>query len=135
MTEPKLKNKIHKTAAETILGLIERQGPMFASQISRTTGILMQSVLENCNRMCKAKDARIGKRKVEIPLHMRQHRVKRIQWQFYVLTDAPAVPAIPQMPTMKPLRGSGLYGRPIVMRPGSDWALQSDPYISMEARS
>lgn len=130
----KLKNRVHKTAAETILGLIERQGPMFASQISRTTGILMQSVLENCNRMCKAKDARIGKRKVEIPSHMRQHRVKRHQWQFYLLTDAPAVASIPQMPDMKPLRGSGLYGQPIVMRPGSDYALRSEPYISMEAR-
>lgn len=43
-------------------------------------------------------------------------------------------------PTMTPaqalaaMRGSGLYGQPIVMRPGSDYALRSEPYISMEAR-
>lgn len=32
---------------------------------------------------------------------------------------------------MKPLQGSGLAGRPIVLRPGSDWALRTTPLVTL----
>ena len=40
-------------------------------------------------------------------------------------------------PTMTPaqalaaMRGSGLYGQPIVLRPGSDWALRTTPLVTL----
>lgn len=71
-------------------------------------------------------------RRVPAPVSMRTGRAAA-QWQWY-RTDAGPLSAAGEAARgtpMKPLQGSGLAGRPIVLRPGSDWALRTTPLVTL----
>lgn len=122
-----------KNSRRVLLDLLAG-GPRFLVEIHRITGISVKSVQENLRMLTTERGAVVRCRRVPAPVSMRTGRAAT-QWQWY-RTDAGPLSVAGEVrgAPMKPLQGSGLAGRPIVLRPGSDYALRSEPYISMEAR-
>lgn len=119
-----------KNSRRVLLDLLAG-GPRFLVEIHRITGISVKSVQENLRMLTTERGAVVRCRRVPAPVSMRTGRAA-LQWQWYrtdtgPLSVAGEVRGVP----MRPLQGSGLAGRPIVLRPGSDWALRTTPLVTL----
>lgn len=140
--------KAYPTTGERVLRLCEQFGGLFAVQVERISKLPRTTVDAQLKFLSGGDFPKLHREKREVPEELRRGAHHPEAW-FYTVTrhgkaKAPVtrgeycdagkkVP--PRTPTeWRPMRGSGLYGNPIVMRPGSDYALRSEPYISMEAR-
>lgn len=119
-----------KNSRRTLLDLLAG-GPRFLVEIHRITGISPKSVQENLRALTGEPGSVVRCRRVPAPVSMRTGRAA-LQWQWY-RTDAGLLSAAGEVrgAPMKPLQGSGLAGRPIVLRPGSDWALRTTPLVTL----
>lgn len=120
-----------KNSRRVILGMLA-EGPRFMVEIHRITGISLRSVQWNVRRLQDEPGSVVRTRRVPAPASMRVGR-SQLQWQVY-RTDArwqAESKAAARGAPMKPLQGSGLAGRPIVLRPGSDWALRTTPLVTL----
>lgn len=127
--------KRHATTEDTILNLLATRGPMFACELTAATGFSAATVWQITRRLVNWKDPIVKKRKVKIPKELRGDSKIINQYQFYrtdVGNPLPEPSAVTLAP-MKPLKGCGIVGRPIVIRAGADWALQQPPIV--ETRS
>lgn len=140
--------KAYPTTAETVLRVCEQFGGLFAMQVERITKLPRNAINDALRALSAGSAPKLHREKRDVPKELRRGTHHPEAW-FYTVTrrgkaKAPVtrgeycdagkkVP--PRTPTeWQPMRGSGLYGNPIVLRPGSDYALRSEPYISMEAR-
>lgn len=119
-----------KNSRRVLLDLLAG-GPRFLVEIHRITGISVKSVQENLRMLTTERGAVVRCRRVPAPVSMRTGRAA-LQWQWY-RTDAGPLSVAGEVrgAPMKPLQGSGLAGRPIVLRPGSDWALRTTPLVTL----
>lgn len=120
-----------KNSRRTLLDLLAG-GPRFLVEMQRLTGISGKSVRENLRALTGETGSVVRCRRVPAPVSMRTGRAA-LQWQWY-RTDAGPLSAAGEAARgvpMKPLQGSGLAGRPIVLRPGSDWALRTTPLVTL----
>ncbi len=120
-----------KNSRRVLLDLLAG-GPRFLVEIHRITGISVKSVQENLRMLTTERGAVVRCRRVPAPVSMRTGRAAT-QWQWYRTDTGPlsAAGEAARGAPMKPLQGSGLAGRPIVLRPGSDWALRTTPLVTL----
>lgn len=119
-----------KNSRRVLLDLLAG-GPRFLVEIHRITGISVKSVQENLRALTGERGSVVRCRRVPAPVSMRTGRAAT-QWQWYRTDTGPlsAAGEVRGVP-MRPLQGSGLAGRPIVLRPGSDWALRTTPLVTL----
>lgn len=118
-----------KNTARVIMDLL-LQGARFEREIAAMTGISLRSVRENLASLMAKPGSPLRCERVNAPAAMRTAGAKLAVR--YSRTDAgPAARGPIEQAAMKPLQGSGLMGRPIVLRPGSDWALRTDALVTL----
>lgn len=143
--------KAYPTTADRCVSLIAEHKGLFTVQLrSLMPGVSEKSIEKSVAAMAH-ENGKLKRRMKRVPAELRSSlRARPLQWFYEIreqkttkgkpITKKDGMPSLagkvpPRTPTeWQPMRGSGLYGQPIVMRPGSDYALRAEPYISMEAR-
>lgn len=117
-----------KNTARVVMDLL-LQGPRFEREIAAMTGISMKSVRENLASLMAKPGSALRCERVPAPARWRTAG-SELGVRYWRTDAGPRAVAAP-VATMKPLQGSGLMGRPIVLRPGSDWALRREPLVTL----
>lgn len=119
----------HQKNTSRVLMDLLLQGPRFEREMASVTRISLKSVRENLAALMAKPGSPLRCERVNAPAAMRMPGAKLAvrYWRTDAGTRAVAAPVA----AFRPLRGSGLMGRPIVLRPGSDWALRADPLVTL----
>lgn len=121
-----------KSTARVLMDML-LEAPRFEREFAEVSGISLKAVQEKLADLMAKPGSPLRCERVPAPARWRTagSQLGVRYWRTDAGPRAVAAPVAAPVATMKPLQGCGLMGRPIVLRPGSDWALRREPLVTL----
>lgn len=117
-----------KNTARVLMDML-LESPRFEREFAEVSGISLKAVQEKLADLMAKPGSPLRCERVPAPARWRTAG-SQLGVRYWRTDAGPRAVAAP-VATMKPLQGCGLMGRPIVLRPGSDWALRREPLVTL----